>query len=203
MPVSPMSLQDGIRAVQRAFHETPPSRWPLYVRQAKQHLRTAIDGFDERKYGFAYVVDLLRAAGKEGVLRIERDRQGAIRVFPGANLVPKSVLPVDEPEILDVEEQTDIERVDYSDAGSDDSFLAAAEIVAEPVVDPPIVDAEQVSIEDEEEEDTSGGNVAPAARKSTRKRKSAPRGQKAKSARTTRPGARKSSRGKPGSAERE
>ena len=58
----------------------------MYVRQAKQFLRTAIEGFDERKYGFASVVDLLRAAGKEGVLRIERDRQGAVRVFPGANL---------------------------------------------------------------------------------------------------------------------
>ena len=49
----------------------------------------AIEGFDERKYGFASVVDLLRAAGKEGVFRIERDRQGAVRVFPGANLVPE------------------------------------------------------------------------------------------------------------------
>src|SRR5688500_7338138 len=75
IPASPMSLQDGIRAVQHAFTVAPPARWPLYVRQAKQHLRTAIDGFDERQYGFASVVDLLRAAGKEGVLRIERDRQ--------------------------------------------------------------------------------------------------------------------------------
>ena len=44
-------------------------RWPMYVRQAKQFLKTGIEGFDERKYGFASVVDLLRAAGKEGVLR--------------------------------------------------------------------------------------------------------------------------------------
>jgi uncharacterized protein (TIGR00288 family) len=131
MPVSPMSLQDGIRAVQRAFSETPPARWPLYVRQAKQHLRTAIDGFDERKYGFASVVDLLRAAGKEGVLRVERDRQGAIRLFPGANLVPKAAMPADEREILD---------------GDEDAYgqPADAEIVSEPVADPPIVDAEPI-----------------------------------------------------------
>ena len=63
-----MTMQDGIRAVQQAFTgSAQPTRWPLYVRQAKQFLRTAIDGFDERKYGFASVVDLLRAAGKEGV----------------------------------------------------------------------------------------------------------------------------------------
>jgi hypothetical protein len=66
MPASPMSLQDGIRAVQRAFTDTPPARYPLYVRQAKQHLRNAIEGFDERRYGFASVVDLLRAAGRKG-----------------------------------------------------------------------------------------------------------------------------------------
>src|SRR5919206_4668434 len=88
MPPSPMTMQDGIRAVQQAFTQaaTPP-RWPMYVRQAKQYLRNAIDNFDERKYGFASVVDLLRAAAKEGVLRLERDRQGAVRVFPGPKLV--------------------------------------------------------------------------------------------------------------------
>ena len=106
---SPMSMQDGIRAVQQAFTQaaTPP-RWPMYVRQAKQFLRTAIEGFDERKYGFASVVDLLRAAGKEGVLRIERDRQGAVRVFPGANLTPKVAAPVDDV-VVDVEDGADIE----------------------------------------------------------------------------------------------
>jgi hypothetical protein len=93
LPASPMTMQDGIRAVQKAFGEpaTPP-RWPLYVRQAKQFLRVAIDGFDERNYGFASVVDLLRAAGKEAVLRVERDRHGAIRIFPGAKLMPPPVV---------------------------------------------------------------------------------------------------------------
>ena len=70
-------------------------------------MRTAVPGFDERKYGFASVVDLLRAAGKEGVFRIERDRQGAVRVFPGANLVPKS--PPMEGLPVDIDEDEDIE----------------------------------------------------------------------------------------------
>ncbi len=97
--VATMSMQDGIRAVQHAFAHAANLRWPMYVRQARQFLRSAIEGFDERKYGFASVVDLLRAAGKESVLRIERDRQGAVRVFPGINLMerPRSVdgLPAD------------------------------------------------------------------------------------------------------------
>jgi uncharacterized protein (TIGR00288 family) len=85
LPVLPMSPQDGVRAVSLGL--AGQTRWPLYARQVKQILRNAINGFDERKYGFASVVDLLRAAGSQGVLRIERDRQGAIRVFPGARMV--------------------------------------------------------------------------------------------------------------------
>ena len=174
MPVSPMSLQDGIRAVQRAFTDTPPARWPLYVRQAKQHLRSAIDGFDERKYGFASVVDLLRAAGKEGVLRVERDRQGAIRLFPGANLAPKPVMPVDEPEILDVE-------------GEAYAPLAEADVVSEPVGDPPIVDAEPILAEESAAEEPLA-EVKPARRRKTSARAPKP----PKTARAAKPRVRKS-----------
>jgi uncharacterized protein (TIGR00288 family) len=86
-PAVRLSNQEGIKAVRQALvTATPPPRWPMYARQARQFLRGAIEGFDERAYGFASVTDLLRAAGKEGVLRVERDRQGAVRVFPGANL---------------------------------------------------------------------------------------------------------------------
>jgi uncharacterized protein (TIGR00288 family) len=95
LPASPMTMQDGIRAVQAAFGGSTPPRWPMYVRQAKQFLRSAVDGFDEKNYGFASVVDLLRAAGKEGVLRIERDRQGAVRIFAGPKLAAPPVLPIE------------------------------------------------------------------------------------------------------------
>jgi hypothetical protein len=80
----------------------------MYVRQARQFLRTAIEGFDERRYGFASVVDLLRAAGKENVFRIERDRQGAVRVFPGTNLVPKASAPMDGLPVS-IDEDVDVE----------------------------------------------------------------------------------------------
>ena len=58
----------------------------MYVRQVKQYLRAADEGFDERKSGFATIVEFLRACQREGVFRLERDRQGVLRVFPGANL---------------------------------------------------------------------------------------------------------------------
>jgi len=123
LPPSPMSMQDGIKAVQHAFSAAGNSiRWPMYVRQARQFLRGGIQGFDERKYGFASVVDLLRAAGKEGVFRIERDRQGAVRIFPGANLTPKAApmdgLPVDMDEEIDVEVPTEL-VADAADAADD------------------------------------------------------------------------------------
>ena len=75
---------DGIREVRRLFQSAQNApRWPMYIRQAKQFLRNVDSSFDERKFGFASLVDLLRACQREGLFRIERDRQGVMRLFPG------------------------------------------------------------------------------------------------------------------------
>jgi len=75
---------DGIREVRRLFQAAQnPPRWPMYIRQAKQFLRNVDASFDERKFGFASLVDLLRACQREGLFRVERDRQGVMRLFPG------------------------------------------------------------------------------------------------------------------------
>ena len=75
---------DGIREVRRLFQSAQNApRWPMYIRQAKQFLRNVDASFDERKFGFASLVDLLRACQREGLFRIERDRQGVMRLFPG------------------------------------------------------------------------------------------------------------------------
>ena len=58
-------------------------RWPMYLRNVKQILRQATPVFDERAYGYATLVDLLRAAQKDGIVRLDRDRQGVVRVFQG------------------------------------------------------------------------------------------------------------------------
>ncbi|HEV8319845.1 MAG TPA: NYN domain-containing protein [Vicinamibacterales bacterium] len=127
IPTSPMSMADGVRAVQFAISQGNP-RWPMYVRQARQYLKNSIEGFDERKYGFTSVVDLLRACAKEGVLRVERDRQGGMRVFPGANLKQAGPASVEE---VDAAAEAPVE---------------AAPVVVEPEVatEPPIIDAEPV-----------------------------------------------------------
>lgn len=76
---------DGIREVRRLFQAAQnPPRWPMYIRQAKQFLRNVDTTFDERKFGFASLVDLMRACQRDGLFRIERDRQGVMRLFPGS-----------------------------------------------------------------------------------------------------------------------
>ena len=180
VPPSPMSMQDGIRAVQHAFGQaTTTLRWPMYVRQAKQYLRSAIEGFDERKYGFASVVDLLRAAGKEGVLRIERDRQGAVRVFPGANLGGRpssAVVEVPEPAVESGLEDTPIEAVAEP--------VSVHPVIAEPVDEPPIVDVEPI-----EAPPAAAGLGPTRARTGSRRRRptTMPKAAKASKAKTAKP----------------
>ena len=96
---------DGIRAVRRIFQAAPnPPRFPMYVRQAKQFMRAVDPQFDERTYGFGTLQDLLRACQREGLFRIERDRQGVIRLFPG-NIMQPSTGVDDEEEDLQPEAQ--------------------------------------------------------------------------------------------------
>jgi uncharacterized protein (TIGR00288 family) len=195
LPPSPFSMQDGIRDVQRAFTNTAnPPRWPLYVRQAKQYLKANLEGFDERKYGFANVVDLLRAAGKEGVLRVERDRHGAIRLFPGANLGerrpgPEELAQADmaAAEDVTVSEVAVATEMSGQDGVVEDAEVAVVEVAdvalpAEPVEDVPIIEAvtfAEPSDDDEEtDEDEPNFNVedpSTVRRAISRKKAAAPR----------------------------
>jgi uncharacterized LabA/DUF88 family protein len=75
---------EAIAEVRRLFQSAQqPPRWPMYIRQAKQFMRNVDATFDERKFGFASIVDLLRACAREGLFKIERDRQGVMRLFQG------------------------------------------------------------------------------------------------------------------------
>ncbi len=79
---------DGVREIRRLLQNAQrPPRWPMYVRQLKQYIRAVDATFDERKYGFETLGDLMRACQRDGLLRIERDRQGGMRIFPG-NIAP-------------------------------------------------------------------------------------------------------------------
>jgi uncharacterized LabA/DUF88 family protein len=80
----PALQAEGVRLMEGAFLKSSGThRWPLYLRQVKQVLRSADERFDERKYGFSGLVDALRYAQREGIFRLDRDRQGVLRVYPG------------------------------------------------------------------------------------------------------------------------
>jgi uncharacterized LabA/DUF88 family protein len=81
---SPAQQAEGFGVIKDVFSRPGAvSRWPLYVRQAKQLLKNADEGFDERRYGFNGILDALRYCQREGLFRLDRDRQGVIRIYPG------------------------------------------------------------------------------------------------------------------------
>jgi uncharacterized LabA/DUF88 family protein len=80
------SQADGVKRVGEILKAATNARWPMYLRNVKQLLRAAEGGFDERRYGFSGLVDLVRACQKDGWVRLERDRRGGLRVFPGTAL---------------------------------------------------------------------------------------------------------------------
>ncbi len=84
---------DGLREFHRILGSSTVRRWPMYLRNVKTLLREATPPFDGPSYGFESLVDLLRAAHREGIVRVDRDRQGVIRVFQmtaGSPNVPAS-----------------------------------------------------------------------------------------------------------------
>jgi uncharacterized LabA/DUF88 family protein len=98
--VEPAQIQQVVEATRDVFaRAAQPPRWPMYVRQLKQFIRGVDQAFDERKWGFGTVMEFLRVCQREGLFRLERDRRGQIRVFPGAALgssLPATPAPIEE-----------------------------------------------------------------------------------------------------------
>jgi len=142
-PAPEPRLADGIRDVRRLFQAAQnPPRWPMYVRQVKQYLRGVDPTFDERRYGFASLNDLLRACQREGLFRMERDRQGVMRFFQGSVMKPVEGMPTEAAE-------QESETVDVAASATDSAREPEPEVVDGDVlreVDaPPIIDVEESS----------------------------------------------------------
>jgi uncharacterized LabA/DUF88 family protein len=92
---------EGVRLVGQILTAATTARWPIYLRNVKQLLRAVDGGFDERRYGFLGLIDLLRACQREGLVRLERDRRGGLLVFKGPVLqqreATRSAVPQQEP----------------------------------------------------------------------------------------------------------
>jgi len=135
-PTAPVQIMEGVRALQQALAQGAP-RWPMYVRQMKQYLKNITGGFDERAFGFASLVDLLRAAQKAGVLRLERDRQGVMRVFGGPSMPRPTGVSME----ASVEPASEVTEVADAEAIAAEDVLRAEPVIEE-AVEPPIIDAE-------------------------------------------------------------
>jgi hypothetical protein len=109
----------------------------MYLRNVKQLFRSVTPEFDERAYGFANLVDLLRAAARENIVRVDRDRQGVIRVFQG-NTPVQAQAPVKK--IFDIEDELAAEAAAAA-------AQAAATISNRPeVLDVTVVETEHVLV---------------------------------------------------------
>jgi uncharacterized LabA/DUF88 family protein len=156
------SLGDGVALVRKLLAEaaTPP-RWPMYPRQFKQFLKNAQPEFDERRYGS--IADLMRACQKDGILRLERDRQGGLRVFANGATARASV-----PHGWGIHRENGGELATGESAGE-----LVADAVAEPVP-PPVIEAQVTAVIDQPD--------APKPKRAARARKTAPDGEKKKAA---------------------
>ena len=76
---------DGVLEFGRIIGSGQVRKWPMYLRNVKQIIKSGESAFDERAYGFANLVELLRAAQRDGLVRVDRDRHGVIRIFQGSN----------------------------------------------------------------------------------------------------------------------
>ena len=200
-PQGPPRAEEAVAEVRRLFAigQQPP-RWPMYLRQVKQYLRNVDQSFDERKFGFNSLNDLLRACQREGLFRMERDRQGVIRFFQGqamkeagASAAARGI------------NQADIEAAERL-AAQAEAEMAAAEARESEVVDgdvvrdsapPSIVDVEAIAVDEEAAPD----EPAPASRP-RRKAKGAkePKEPKPRGAKSAKP---RASRGKKAAASAE
>ena len=89
---------DGYRIMAQALSRPGANpRFPMYVRQFRSFMKTFDESFDERRYGFTGILDALRFGQREGLLRLDRDRRGGVRVHPGPQLLRLTAAPVEAP----------------------------------------------------------------------------------------------------------
>src|SRR5262245_58617173 len=183
---SPAQVEEGVRALVEAFQNAKnPPHWPMYLRNVRQYVKNAAPSYDERRYGFANFLEAVRAAGRAGLFRLERNRQGILRIFAGGQFPHQAAGSAhggvtEKPPIFDIENEL---------AEQAAAAAAAAAAAQEEQEQEPIAEQEAVA-EVEAEEAAVPEEVAvpvrrrkPAARTTSAKKKSAaPRKTKKKAA---------------------
>jgi hypothetical protein len=117
-----MQAEEGVRTMQEAFqHSRITPHWPMYLRNVKQFIKNAVPNFDEHKYGFHSFLEAVRSGQRAGLFRLERNRQGILRVYPG-NLIAQGPRPaggrseeppIPAPVIYDVENDPTLQHLHH------------------------------------------------------------------------------------------
>jgi uncharacterized protein (TIGR00288 family) len=173
---SPAQLEEGVRALFDAFQNARnPPHWPMYLRNVKQYVKNAAPSYDERRYGFANFLEAVRAAGRAGLFRLERNRQGILRIFAG-NQFPR---PVPVP-VFDIENE-------LAAAAAEQAMVESPPVVEEdtaPVIEEPSpVIVEELPVEEvvpEEPKHATPRRRPRPASASSKKKPSVPRRSKKK-----------------------
>jgi hypothetical protein len=174
---------EAVAEVRRLFQAAQnPPRWPMYVRQVKQFLRGVDPTFDERTFGFQSLNDLLRACQREGLFRMERDRQGVMRFFQGNVMRPVDTETGGTPE-SEAEAQIRHGREAAAAGEGSDAEIVEGDVVQEIDATPPVIEVPESSVG---EEQADGGTDAQSAaeepvrgkRKRAAKTASSPRARK-------------------------
>ncbi|NWG13689.1 MAG: NYN domain-containing protein [Acidobacteria bacterium] len=78
---------EALHRVKAAFQcAGSAARWPMYLRNIRQFLNSADPYFDEHRFSLSRIHDLVREGQRAGMFRIERSRQGGLRILPGERL---------------------------------------------------------------------------------------------------------------------
>jgi uncharacterized LabA/DUF88 family protein len=143
---------DAIKALEELLKDSRiRPHWPMYLRTFKQYLRSLHPPFDEHQYGLASTYDLVRQASRDGLLRIERNRQGILRIFPSERF-PRSpqeqtaegLMPAEtaEPELSVPSREPMIPPRDIEPAAEAESLAVLTEVLPEPEEPALMVEAE-------------------------------------------------------------
>ena len=167
-PVSqtPMQAEEAVRAMQEAFQNSKVTpHWPMYLRNVKQFIKNSSPTFDEHRFGFHSFLEVVRSAQRAGLFRLERNRQGILRVFPG-NLISQMQRPAG-PRLDDT--VVTVPVIPY-DVENDPTLR---HLTSEPAYTPPVEGTEAGEAQSETETEQAPTEASPATEeeKPARKRR--------------------------------
>jgi hypothetical protein len=153
------TMEDGLSQFRTILGAAEIRRWPMYLRNIKQIFRQVSPVFDERAYGYASLVDLLRAAQKDGLVRLERDRQGVVRVFQGGAEVPRPASVPERPREPDAPAAA--AAAEPAEAADPDMSTGPGNSIADP---PPVLEVRR-----RRPKPAAGRTASPAPRRTRKK----------------------------------